>query len=83
MPAISAPADPDSHWDLLLQTATRLQQEVPGSTLVGGAATALWAAHRYSCGADPVPPDLQGRFADVLAHLERLAGWRTARAEPG
>ncbi len=79
MPATSAPVDPESHWDRLLQAATRLQQEVPGSTLVGGAATALWAAHRYSFDADPVLPDLQERFADVLAHLERLEGWTTAR----
>ena len=82
MPATSAPVDPESHWDRLLQAATRLQQEVPGSTLVGGAATALWAAHRYSFDADHVLPDLQGRFEDVLAHLEQLAGWCTARLRP-
>ena len=79
MPATSAPVDPESHWDLLLQPRCGLQQPVPGSTLVGGAATALWAAHRYSLDADHVLPDLQERFAEVLAHLEQLEGWTTAR----
>ncbi len=82
MPATFTPTDPDSHWGRLLQAATRLQQVTPGSTLVGGTAAALWAAHRYACGAAHVLPDLRGRFADVLAHLEQLEGWHTARLRP-
>ena len=82
MPATFTPTDPDSHWGRLLQAATRLQQVIPGSTLVGGTAAALWADHRYAFDADHVLPDLQGRFTDVLAHLEQLEGWHTARLRP-
>ncbi len=78
MPATSDRAEPQSHWHRLLQAATRLQAEIPDSTLVGGSAAALWAAHRYSFDADHVLPDLQDRFAEVLAHLEQLEGWTTS-----
>ena len=82
MPDTAAPDDGISHWDRLLQPAARLQQEIRGSTLVGGGTAAFWAAHRYPFGADHFLPDLQGRFEDVLAHLEQLEGWRTAIHRP-
>lgn len=66
-------------WHNLLLSASRLQREVPGAVLVGGAAVALLAQHRYSTDADHVVADLRWRYNQVLQHLESLAGWSTAR----
>jgi hypothetical protein len=74
---MSAPTLPD--WEQLLSAAAHLQQVLPGTTLVGGTAVALYAGHRVSYGADHVLTDLRTRFDDVLAQLESVAGWRTAR----
>jgi hypothetical protein len=46
---------------------------------VGGTAPALYAGHRLSFDHDHVVTDLRQRFDDVLAVLEAVAGWRTAR----
>ena len=66
-------------WEHLLSAAAHLQQILPGATLVGGTAAAVYAGHRVSYDADHVIPDLRSRFDDVLAQLEAVAGWRTAR----
>ena len=76
MRAASAPL-PD--WELVLSAAARLQRIVPQAVLVGGTAAALHASHRLSRDADHVLADLRGRFEAVLAQLESVAGWRTAR----
>jgi hypothetical protein len=66
-------------WEQLLSAAAHLQQILPGATLVGGTAAAIFAGHRVSFDADHVLPDLRQRFDDVLRQLESVAGWRTAR----
>jgi hypothetical protein len=66
-------------WEQLLAAAAHLQEILPGATLVGGTAAAIFAGHRVSYDADHVLPDLRMRFDDVLAQLESVAGWRTAR----
>ncbi len=66
-------------WEQLLSAAAHLQQILPGATLVGGTAVAIFAQHRVSYDADQVLPDLRLRFDEVLAQLESVAGWRTAR----
>jgi len=66
-------------WEQLLSAAAHLQQILPDATLVGGTAVAIFAQHRLSRDADHVLPDLRPRFDEVLAQLESVAGWRTAR----
>lgn len=68
-------------WEHLLSAAAHLQEILPGATLVGGTAVAIFAQHRLSRDADHVLPDLRERFDDVLAQLEAVAGWRTARVK--
>jgi len=68
-------------WEQLLSAAAHLQQILPGATLVGGTAVAIFAHHRLSRDADHVLPDLRHRFDEVLAELESVAGWRTARVK--
>ena len=68
-------------WEQLLSAAAHLQDLLPGATLVGGTAVAIFAHHRMSRDADHVLPDLRDRFDDVLAQLEAVAGWRTARVK--
>lgn len=48
---------------------------------VGGTASAVHASHRFSRDADHVLPDLRARFDAVLAELETVAGWKTARVQ--
>lgn len=72
-------AEPWPDWEQLLSAAAHLQQILPGATLVGGTAAAIFAKHRVSFDADHVLSDLRQRFDDVLAQLESVAGWRTAR----
>jgi hypothetical protein len=74
MPDDSLPA-----WDEVLSVAARLQTLVPGAVLVGGTAAAVYAGHRVSRDADHVITDLRSRFDGILADLESVAGWRTAR----
>ena len=74
---MSARTLPD--WEQLLSAAAHLQQVLPGATLVGGTAAAIYAGHRVSYDADHVLTDLSARFDEVLAQLESVAGWQTAR----
>ena len=79
---MSKPAAPLPDWERVLSSAARLQRILPDAVLVGGTAAALQAAHRFSRDADHVPIDLRRRFDEVLAQLESVAGWRTARVAP-
>jgi len=72
-----APPLPD--WERVLSSAARLQSLLPGAVLVGGTASAIYARHRVSTDADHVLPDLREHFNEVLAQLESVAGWKTAR----
>lgn len=78
MPKNTAPL-PD--WELVLSSAARLQRILPGAVLVGGTASAIHAGHRFSRDADHVLTDLRHRFDEVLAELESVAGWKTARVQ--
>ena len=66
-------------WDAVLSAAARLQSILPDAVLVGGTAAALHVGHRISTDADHTLDDLQGRIDEVLAALESVAGWETAR----
>ncbi len=78
-PMLQLSADEDAQWKRLLSAAAELQQILPDVTLVGGTAAALYAGHRISLDADHVFSDLRERFNEVLARLEREAGWKTRR----
>jgi len=78
MPTNTAPL-PD--WELVLSSAARLQQILPDAVLVGGTASAIHAEHRFSRDADHVLTDLRLRFDEILAELESVAGWKTARVQ--
>jgi hypothetical protein len=73
------PAKPLPEWDRILTAAAHLQELLPDAVLVGGTATAIHAEHRQSTDADHVLTDLSPRFDEVLAQLESVAGWKTAR----
>jgi hypothetical protein len=68
-------------WEQVLSAAARLQQLLPDAVLVGGTASAIHARHRFSRDADHVLPDLRGHFDEILAQLESVAGWKTARVQ--
>lgn len=68
-------------WEQVLSAASHLQQILPGAVLVGGTASAIHVQHRFSCDADHVLPDLREHFDKVLAQLESVAGWKTARVQ--
>jgi len=68
-------------WEKVLSSAARLQHILPEAVLVGGTATAIYAKHRLSLDADHVIVDLRERFDYVLAELESVAGWQTARVQ--
>ena len=68
-------------WEQVLSAAAHLQEILPEATLVGGTAVAIFAQHRLSRDADHVLPNLRHTFDDVLAQLEAVAGWRTARVK--
>jgi len=76
---MSTNALPD--WEEVLSSAARLQGVLPEAVLVGGTAAALHTRHRFSRDADHVLPDLRRRFDQVLAELESVAGWKTARIQ--
>jgi len=69
-------------WEQVLSSAAHLQRILPDAVLVGGTAAAIYAGHRLSTDADHVLTDLRGRFHQVLAELESVAGWKTARVRP-
>jgi hypothetical protein len=66
-------------WDRVLSAAAHLQRIIPDAVLVGGTAAAAHAGHRLSRDADHVLPDLRSRFDQILAELESVSGWQTAR----
>jgi hypothetical protein len=68
-------------WELVLSSAARLQRILPDAVLVGGTASAIHAKHRFSYDADHILADLRHRFDKVLAQLESVAGWKTARVQ--
>lgn len=72
---------PESEWELVLSSAAHLQRIVPDAVLVGGTASAVHAKHRFSRDADHVLTDLRSRFDLILAQLESVAGWKTARVQ--
>lgn len=69
----------EPEWEDVVAAAVRLQANLPGTTLVGGTAAGLHAAHRRSIDADHVLLDLRDRFDAVRAELEAIVGWQTAR----
>lgn len=75
------PNDTLPEWEQVLSSAARLQRILPDAVLVGGTASALYAEHRLSTDADHVLADLRHRFDEVLAELESVAGWKTARVQ--
>jgi Nucleotidyl transferase AbiEii toxin, Type IV TA system len=68
-------------WEQVLSAAARLQTLLPQAVLVGGTASAIHASHRFSRDADHVLTDLKPRFDQILAELESVAGWKTARVQ--
>ncbi|MBF0240466.1 MAG: hypothetical protein HQM12_22415 [SAR324 cluster bacterium] len=68
-------------WEEVLSSAARLQKILPDAVLVGGSASAIYAKHRLSTDADHILTDLRERFDKVLAELESVAGWVTARVK--
>jgi len=66
-------------WEQVLSSAAHLQRILPDAVLVGGTAAAIYAGHRLSTDADHVLTGLRQRFDQVLAQLESVAGWKTAR----
>jgi len=68
-------------WERVLAAAAHLQQIVPDAVLVGGSAAAMYVDHRFSRDDDHVVADLKDRFDRVLAELERIANWNTARIQ--
>ena len=73
------PAQTD--WEKLLHAERHLQAILPDAVLVGGTAAALHAQHRQSQDGDHVLADLRDRFDAVLAELEEVSGWQTARVQ--
>lgn len=71
---------PMPEWDQILATAVRLQQILPGATVVGGTAAAYYAQHRRSIDVDTIIFQLAGQFDSVAAQIEDVAGWVTARS---
>ena len=78
---IVMPNEPLPEWEALLSSAAHLQRIVPEAVLVGGTAAASFAHHRVSLDHDHTLGDLRSRFDDVLATLESVAGWKTARVK--
>jgi len=75
------PNDSSPEWEALLSCAARLQKIIPEAILVGGTAAALYANHRHSHDADHILSDLTQRFDQILAALESVSGWSTARVK--
>lgn len=75
------PSTPLPDWEALLSSAAHLQRIVPEAVLVGGTAAASFAHHRVSMDHDHTLTDLRPRFDEVLAKLESVAGWKTARVK--
>lgn len=67
----------------VLASASRLQELVPDTVMVGGSAAAVHVGHRVSFDHDHVLPDLAERFDAILDALEREPDWVTNRVVPG
>jgi hypothetical protein len=78
-PARLRAADTTEDFDRVIEAATRVQQIVPGAVLVGGSASAIHCAHRFSRDDDHVVRNLIDHYDEVLAKLEGAAGWQTVR----
>ena len=72
---------PLPEWERVLSAAAHLQELLPEAVLVGGTASAIHARHRFSRDADHVLTGLRERFDKILAQLESVAGWKTARVQ--
>lgn len=72
---------PLPEWEAVLSSVAHLQSVLPDAVLVGGTASALYAHHRISFDTDHVLTDLRWRFDEILAQLESVAGWKTARVQ--
>ena len=68
-------------WEPVLSSASRLQRILPAAVLAKGTAAAIHVRHRRSRDADHVIADPRDRFDEVLAKLESVAGWKTARIQ--
>ncbi len=75
------PNTPLPEWEALLSSAAHLQSIIPEAVLVGGTAAASFAHHRISLDHDHTLIDLKTRFDEILATLESVAGWKTARVK--
>ena len=75
--------DRDPQFIALMESAARLQELVPGTVLVGGAAAILYAEHRASNDHAHVLAELADRFEMVLEAVEKDEGWATNRVVPG
>ncbi|MGH9224019.1 MAG: hypothetical protein ACRD2W_09630 [Acidimicrobiales bacterium] len=80
---MSRPEEEPASLDVVLASAARLQELVPGAVLVGGSAAAYHARHRLSFDHDHILEDLPERFDVVLETLEALDDWTTARLAGG
>jgi hypothetical protein len=69
-------------WQRVLEAQRAIQQHFPECVLVEETAAALHVAHRVSLDGDHVMTNLHADFPQVLARLEALAGWHTARTRP-
>jgi hypothetical protein len=72
-------AAPAAEWERVLSAAAHLQRILPDAVLAGGTAAAIHAGHRFSSDADHVLTNLRQQFDSILAELEAVAGWTTAR----
>lgn len=78
----SSPGSVLPAWERLLSAQAVFNERYPECVLVGGTAAALHAGHRVSMDADYVMTELKKRYREVLAQVEREAGWKTSRIEP-
>ncbi len=75
-------SDPD--FEKVVEEGRALQRLFPdfGLVAVGGTAAALHCGHRVSLDVDEVTAQLQERFEQVVAALDRWEGWTTNRCNP-
>ena len=68
-------------WELVLSAASRLQRLIPDAVLVGGTASAVYAGHRFSRDADPMPYDLEENNLSEYKNLEpKWHRWETVKS---
>jgi hypothetical protein len=66
-------------WDRALSAAARLQQIIPDAVLDGDTAAAIYDGHKTSLDDGRLFIGLRDKFDTILAQLEDVAGWKTAR----